>query len=736
AHEAGIIHRDIKPSNIVLDGDNPCIVDFSLARDGDDVSRTTLDGHVSGTLLYMSPEQLRSGGSTTTLDARTDVYSLSATLYELLTGHPAFDGDNPGKVIHQILDTDPAPPGVARDLATIVMRGLDKDREQRFPSALAMAEDLERYLAGEPILSRPIGLTTRVWKLARRNRTAALLLAAVVLVACVLAVSLGWTMRQQALAHAAAVANVREEIAHDRLVSARKLLDQLLLADASDPEVDGLRRSVLACEQLDELLDQVQSLPEDSHPDELRAAALTVTASDLPEHRRHELQLAIPLALAISGDLPAARELTLALPPSHARESILAAIRTAENHWQGDEPWPEGTAERPIEHLITVLAMRLAHQPLQARREVIARALLQDESEDRLLLQNAIQLLNEGRLEESYGLFRSRMRDGVYPRIVRRRLLFLAIRLGRDDEAAAHLAAFRRDHPQDRWTAADAAHVLNACYWLGRPEAAGATRELLTWARRRWPEDSQLAILEVRELTAAGNDADLIKARELLVASIGWARTEQQRETTVVTLLQFDAFAVPPYWDPCREEPTESEVTALQSIGERAGQLAERTKDEATRLAAITIAARARLAGGDFAAADEALSRCEGDEPEVVLERAQQAISHSYAAILANKSAWHRRIRPPADSIFGAEWQQHLLEVRPRSRQMLEAMPSRQVFHGRPAMLAGWLLEIVMANLLSDRDGMRHGIDMAKPLVTTGSEEEQVVGEFERLLGG
>ena len=199
AHMAGIVHRDIKPSNVVLDGGNPCIVDFGLARDGDEVVRTTVDGHVSGTLLYMSPEQIRSGGTTVTLDGRTDVYSLGATLYELLSGKPPHDGDHPGQVIHRILEQDPLPPTTERDLATIVLRALDKDREQRFRSALEMAADLERYLRGEPILSRPVGVTTRLWKLARRNRRASLLVGSALLVAVGLGAVLLWNARQRAM---------------------------------------------------------------------------------------------------------------------------------------------------------------------------------------------------------------------------------------------------------------------------------------------------------------------------------------------------------------------------------------------------------------------------------------------------------------------------------------------------------------------------------------------------------
>ncbi len=170
AHNAGVIHRDIKPSNLLVDGHGRVwIADFGLARRLTDPGITRSDNLI-GTPRYMSPEQARSGE----LDGRTDEYSLGATLYELLTLRPPFEGRTTAELIEQITRDEPIPPSrfdprVPRDLETIVLKALSKRPADRYDSAVELAEDLDRYLHLEPVRARRIGPFGRFVRLVRRH---------------------------------------------------------------------------------------------------------------------------------------------------------------------------------------------------------------------------------------------------------------------------------------------------------------------------------------------------------------------------------------------------------------------------------------------------------------------------------------------------------------------------------------------------------------------------------------
>jgi eukaryotic-like serine/threonine-protein kinase len=181
AHEHGILHRDIKPGNILLDAKGePHLTDFGLARLLETESSVTQTLDVLGTPSYMAPEQAVANNAA--VSSVTDVYGLGAVLYQLLTGQPPFAGGTTYETIKLLLDTEPRQPRllnpkIDRDLSTICLKCLEKDPKHRYSSALALAEDLERWSKHEPIHARRIGPLTRGKKWVRRNPTIAVMAA-------------------------------------------------------------------------------------------------------------------------------------------------------------------------------------------------------------------------------------------------------------------------------------------------------------------------------------------------------------------------------------------------------------------------------------------------------------------------------------------------------------------------------------------------------------------------------
>src|SRR6266478_2777447 len=201
AHEHHILHRDIKPGNILLDQKGePHLTDFGLARLLETESTVTRTREVMGTPSYMAPEQ--AAGETTKVSSATDVYGLGAVLYQLLTDHPPFVGGTSYETIRLLLDTEPRQPRlwnrkIDRELSTICLKCLEKDSQRRYPSALALAEDIEHCLKHEPILARHAGIFAHGKKWVRRNPAIAALIAALV----ALAAAMGWNVWKSELIH-------------------------------------------------------------------------------------------------------------------------------------------------------------------------------------------------------------------------------------------------------------------------------------------------------------------------------------------------------------------------------------------------------------------------------------------------------------------------------------------------------------------------------------------------------
>ncbi|MFI5459937.1 MAG: WD40 repeat domain-containing serine/threonine-protein kinase [Isosphaerales bacterium] len=248
AHERGILHRDVKPSNLVLDNRGTVLLtDFGLADPvGPGQAEITATGDVVGTLRYLAPERLHGWR-----DPRSDIYSLGLTLYELLVARPAFGLVDRGRLLRAIeLESPPQPRksrrDIPKDLETIVLKAIQKEPKDRYPSAHALADDLKRFLEGKPIVARLPGAGDRLARWAGRN-VRAVAAAAVVLSLVIVSLSLSLVSvakaRKQALAAAQLASQEKQKaLAAAQLASQEK---QKALASAHDSQYESLAQRLV-----------------------------------------------------------------------------------------------------------------------------------------------------------------------------------------------------------------------------------------------------------------------------------------------------------------------------------------------------------------------------------------------------------------------------------------------------------------------------------------------------------
>ncbi|HZW31639.1 MAG TPA: serine/threonine-protein kinase [Isosphaeraceae bacterium] len=307
AHGQGIVHRDIKPSNILLDSaGNPHLTDFGLARCVEGGATLSTDGKIRGTPAYLAPEQAHGDGAL--VDVRSDIYSLGVVLYELLTGEVPFRGSL-RMVLMQLLEEEPRPPrrsdeSIPRDLETVCLKAMAKEPARRYATAAALAADLRRFLAGEPVLARPLGPAARLLRWCRRRpKLAAMAMAASL---AVLGMTWQWCRAEANLAEA----NRQQKRVRGALYSSGRVTASILKLLATTPDPAG---SIDDLAHLDGAVDELR-----------RHVALIRDDPEAPAH----------LATAYN-------QISILLRKSGRRGPAVEALR------QGIAAWSELLARRP-----------------------------------------------------------------------------------------------------------------------------------------------------------------------------------------------------------------------------------------------------------------------------------------------------------------------------------------------------------------------------------------------------
>ena len=492
AHASGVVHRDVKPSNVVIHQGRPILLDFGLARQTDSPALTQT-GAVPGTLTYMAPEQVAGDAH---VDALSDVYSLGVTLYELLAGAPPFADDTTETLAHRILLDEPDPLRLDekdRDLETIVMRAMAKERHLRFATAVDMAADLDRFLDGDEIESRRFGWRRRSLRWARRHRGAVAILAMLVVISLLAA---GLTIRERRREARTFDAHMRDadaRLVRDDLPAARTLLDAVASHRRADPRVATAWQRLRALTLIEDLEDRVFDLTFLRDPNAMVESLRRLDALDTDESSSPRIDIVRAFAFVGSGrPLPARELLDRSAGRRFPRASAALRCIIDENVADLSSPMlpdPGGASPDEIadDHAFAAVAFYVADRPISVVWEEMERGWRRDLSHYRIgyLRARLLHLMRHYRaaLEAFGGLFRS----GRYSRRARRSMARAAAAVG-DLETARKIADELGADVDDREAVA-----LEVDLALARGDDT-TFRSLIDDAVERWPDDARFRL--------------------------------------------------------------------------------------------------------------------------------------------------------------------------------------------------------------------------------------------------
>jgi tetratricopeptide (TPR) repeat protein/tRNA A-37 threonylcarbamoyl transferase component Bud32 len=263
AHQRGLLHRDLKPANILIDAEgHPHVTDFGLSKRIEDAPGLTVSGAIMGTPAYMAPEQALGRNSQVT--TTSDVYGLGGVLYAALTGRDPFGGDSVLETLERVRHTPPEAPSsinkqLPQDLEVICLKCLEKDPQRRYASAQQLADDLHRWLNGEPIVARPVGAAARAWMWCKRKPALAGLSGALTVALACGVIGIAWQWREAIFQRNAAVA-ARDAAVHQEAAARKAEADARTARGlAEENALLASRQATLALNTVQDIIGQVQT---------------------------------------------------------------------------------------------------------------------------------------------------------------------------------------------------------------------------------------------------------------------------------------------------------------------------------------------------------------------------------------------------------------------------------------------------------------------------------------------